>query len=212
MSLEGGSSNVRFFPNLLATEDAQEAWFDSTLKPHVSKLRAYLVVKYPAAPDLDDIVQESLIRTLKAAAAQTIRNPCSYLFRTARNMAIDALRHVYSSPFADVSYAMAAAVPDLVRGPIEIAETKFAAELIHRALALLPPQQRTAIKLRRLEGLSYHEVAARMGISTSTVDAHCYHGMKKLADMVRREVAGLPMVDPTKRRRRPVADVHGRVG
>ncbi len=43
---------------------------------------------------------------------------------------------------------------------------------LERALDTLPPRTRAAFVLSRREGLSYHEVAARMAISPKTVGVH----------------------------------------
>ena len=45
-------------------------------------------------------------------------------------------------------------------------------ELIQRVIDQLPPQRRRVYVLCKLEGLSYQEVAAELGISTATVNDH----------------------------------------
>jgi RNA polymerase sigma factor (sigma-70 family) len=52
------------------------------------------------------------------------------------------------------------------------------------ALDQLAPRCREAFVLGRIEGLSRREIAARMGISESTVRQHLMQGMRVLADLL----------------------------
>jgi RNA polymerase sigma factor (sigma-70 family) len=50
------------------------------------------------------------------------------------------------------------------------------------ALESLPPMRRRAVRLRIVHGLSYHDVAARLGCSEQAARAHVSRGLKRLAD------------------------------
>ena len=52
--------------------------------------------------------------------------------------------------------------------------------LLQQAVEQLSPQQRTAFKLQREEGLSYEEIGKRMGIATNTVRVHLHKAMESL--------------------------------
>ena len=62
---------------------------------------------------------------------------------------------------------------------------------IQEALGALPAQLRTTLVLRELEGLSYEELAARLGIPKGTVMSRLFHARKKMQALLR-DYAGLP--------------------
>ncbi len=59
-----------------------------------------------------------------------------------------------------------------------------------QALAQLPEKHRTILVLRELEGLSYEELAERLGIHKGTVMSRLFHARKKMQVLLR-DYAGL---------------------
>ena len=55
-------------------------------------LRAWLRARYDVRADLDDVVQEALLRVLRAKRDGTLRAVKPFLFAAARNLALDRLR------------------------------------------------------------------------------------------------------------------------
>jgi RNA polymerase sigma-70 factor (ECF subfamily) len=96
----------------------------------------------------------------------------AYLFKAARNRALNYLRHEgVSSTVLDDAVAEGRAIamgesPRDVQQDIEADELAGAAQ---RAVARLPARCRTAFTLCRAHGLSYAETAQVMGISEHTV-------------------------------------------
>ena len=54
-------------------------------------LRAFLLARYPSLPDADNLVQECLVRVLRAHEREPVLSPRGLLFATARNLALDGL-------------------------------------------------------------------------------------------------------------------------
>ena len=52
--------------------------------------------------------------------------------------------------------------------------------MIADVISSLPPQQQTAYKLSRDEGLSYQEIADRMHLSINTIKVHISQALKTL--------------------------------
>src|SRR3954471_16637281 len=67
-------------------------WFVTEMQPHRSALRAWLLARFPTLSDVDDVVQESFARVLRAHDTGPIRSTRALLFTTARNLALDAVR------------------------------------------------------------------------------------------------------------------------
>ena len=74
-------------------------WFVEQVLPHGRALHAWLRARFPSLSDAEDLTQEAYIRVLKAHEGGAIANPRAFLFTTARNLALNQLRHLhYSQP------------------------------------------------------------------------------------------------------------------
>lgn len=71
----------------------QSRWFAEEVLPHEAKLRAWLRGRFPAVTDVDDLVQDAYARLMEAHATGPIACPRALLFVTARNLALNHLRH-----------------------------------------------------------------------------------------------------------------------
>ena len=57
--------------------------------------------------------------------------------------------------------------------------------LVERALGELPPKRSEVCKLRLIDGLSYAQIADRLGICQKTVETQLARGLKSLRDRIR---------------------------
>jgi RNA polymerase sigma factor (sigma-70 family) len=161
-------------------------WFADEVQPHGSSLRAYLQGAFPAVRDTEDVVQESFLRLWKLRAAQPIRSAKAFLFTVARNIALDSVRRMRGSPIS--------AVPDLAALPVieedtdvpKAVSTSEEITLLVQALEALPARCREIIILRKFQGLSQKEVAARLRISELTVQEQVYRGVRRLEKILTR--------------------------
>ncbi len=56
---------------------------------------------------------------------------------------------------------------------------------MHQAIAALPERCRVVLTLRKLQGLSYRDIAQKLGISENTVDAHVCTGLFRCREYLR---------------------------
>ena len=172
----------------LDSESAQ--WFAAQVQPHEAALRAWLRARFPSLADRDDLVQESYLRILKAHAAGPIDSAKAFLFATARNLALNDLRHRRYAPIvlgendASVVLDESAPVPEAVARSQEI-------QILTEALQSLPARCREVFTLRRIHGLSIKETAARLGLSKKTVEAQCIIALRKCVVFFRQAQAPL---------------------
>lgn len=156
-------------------------------------------------PDLAwDVAQETFVRVhrslgdFKGDSAFT-----TWLFRIATHLSIDTVRKERTSRKEDLDDV---AESDLEGGGEGILATRLGTdprqnalrrelgEKIEEALATLPEKHRTILVLREIEGLSYEELAERLGIHKGTVMSRLFHARKKM-QVALREYAGI-RVDP----------------
>ncbi len=77
-------------PTVAADQKSDQArWFAEEVQPHESLLRSWLRGLFPSLSDVDDLVQESYARLIRARSAGKVDYAKAYLFTTARNVAHD---------------------------------------------------------------------------------------------------------------------------
>lgn len=102
----------------------------------------------------------------------------AWVYAIARYKLIDHLRRIKSAgvaiPVEDVANLFA----------LEAADATDPARDVTALLQHLPPKQRRAIQLIKLQELSVRDAAAQTGMSESDVKVSVHRGMKKLAALV----------------------------
>lgn len=77
-------------------------------------------------------------------------------------------------------------LPDLSRGPEELAVASDDGRRVSEALMELPTEFREAVVLRDLEGLAYEEISAALGVPIGTVRSRIARGRERLRDLLER--------------------------
>lgn len=157
-------------------------WFATEVQPHVAMLRAWLGARFDSRVDVDDIVQESLLRVVQARRNGTLRLAKPLLFTTARNLALDRLRRHGVSRTESLGEIDALNVLDECEDIPETVARNQELALLTEAIQSLPTRCRQILTLRKLYGLSQREIAERLGLSESTVCNQITIGIEKCTD------------------------------
>ncbi len=138
--------------------------FKSDLLEQIPYLRAFGRSLCGHPDRADDLVQETLVKALKARGQfQAGTNMRAWLFTILRNQYYsECRRDVRQRPW-DEETMMAS----LVTAPSQ--ESSMAVVDLYRALQTLPPEQREALVLVGAGGFSYEEVAAICGCAVGTI-------------------------------------------
>ncbi len=164
---------------------ATARWYLDEVQPHESALRGWLRRKFGAPSDVDDIVQESYLRLLRAREGGKITCVRAYLFGIAHHVAVELFRRrrvLREITGADLHE------PRLVDEGADVVERVSAQEelvLATEALKALPERCRTIVILRSFHGYSYREIAAQLGVAEETVRVQMARGIKKCAQFLR---------------------------
>ena len=172
------------------SDSESSRWFAEEVLPHEPKLRAWLRARFPGVTDADDLVQEAYVRLMQAHATGPIACPRAFLFVTARNLALNHLRHRRIERPEGAAEIDALAVADERAGIPEALAQSEDFQILVRAIQSLPERCRQIVTLRKIYGLSQQEVAARLGISEHTVEAQGGIGLRKCIEFFRRHGHG----------------------
>ena len=164
----------------------QTHWFAVEVQPHDAHLKAYVRGVFPAVRDVEDVVQESYLRVCKAQTAGSVVSARAFLFRIARNLALDLLRRERRSPIAQVGDLAALHVVEDRPDAAETVEARDRFAMLDEALAALSPRHRQIVILCKLQSKSHREVAALLGIAEKTVTEHVYRGVQRLGEELQR--------------------------
>lgn len=164
----------------------QARWFADEVYAHDSQLRAFLRGSFPSIRDVDDLVQESYLRLWRRQLVAPLRSARMFLYKIARHLAIDSLRHGERSPIKDVADWTRLAVLDDKPDAADTACTSEELDLLLEAIDALPPRCREIVILRKLRGLSQKEIARHMGITERTVEVQGTKGLDRCEKYLRR--------------------------
>ena len=135
--------------------------------------------------EIEDIVQETFIHSFAAARNQQIHNPQAFMFRTARNLALNCVNRAeqrLNTSIEDLDEFDFASDTDLLERQHHSEEmfVNFC-----RAVSSLPVHCRRVFILKKVYGLSQKEIASFLGISSSTVEKHIARGMTTTAEYLK---------------------------
>lgn len=171
-------------PNTVQIED-RSRWFAEEVQLHEGALRNYLRGRVPSASDVDDVIQESYLKILKAKPGKGIASIRAYLFTVARNTAFKLFRKEKIFSPVRVADLPSSWVVDEEQNVTHTANLRSQDALIAEAIARLPPRRRDMLLLRVADGLAPGEIAARLGVSESTVRTQLTRALGQCAHHLR---------------------------
>ncbi len=169
---------------LTAPEPAR--WFAEEIQPHERSLRSYLQGSFPSVPDVDDVVQESYLRMLRAKTAQPIRSAKAFLFTVARRLALDTVRRERASPIERAGGLEALHIIDDRADVSDDVVRRERVALLGQAIADLPAGCRAVFILHKIKGHSRRETATQLGLAEKTVEVQTAKAMRRCGEFLRR--------------------------
>lgn len=144
---------------------------------HKSEL-IYHVFQILHCQDLaEEIVQESFIKFSLELKKQLVEHPRCYLFRIAKNLALDYLKHQkVTDHYAQTQNPALMPVPESPSVE-QLASDQQKLDILRSVIAELPPRCRQAFTLHNIHGMSYSEIARELDISESGVEKHIMKGL-----------------------------------
>lgn len=130
-----------------------------------------------------DLVQDGFVRFLswarQNADVRLEANPRFFLWRIVGNLTIDFVRsvrtHGKTAPIEDFENVLVDPSPTADRH----LEARQQLAMLKAVLAELTADQRTALLLNRIDGLTHDEIAEKLGVSSSMVSKHIIAAMRR---------------------------------
>jgi RNA polymerase sigma factor (sigma-70 family) len=157
--------------------------FEEVVLPHLDAAFNYARWLTRNDADAEDVVQDAYLRALRFFSSLRNDDARAWLLTIVRNTWYGRFSHGHDSLTAvydDTEHDR----PDEGLGPEALAMQKQAVEEVQRAVQELPVDFREVIVLREIEGLSYKEIAAVVGIPIGTVMSRLARGRERLLGML----------------------------
>ena len=129
--------------------------------------------------DAEDLTQEVFVRVFRSLSSYTPGTFEGWLHRITTNLFLDLVRRRARIRFEALPDD-AERVPGREKGPAQHYDDTHCDDDVQAALDALPPDFRAAVVLCDLEGLSYEEIAATLGIKIGTVRSRIHRGRSQL--------------------------------
>lgn len=149
-------------------------------------LRAILHRFAPQPADLEDLLQETFSRlfSLDSGRRAEVQNVQAFAITTARHVAMNWVRHRSVVSIETLEDLSTLNVADDKADLEEIVHTHQQLVRVASGIAGLPDRAREAFVLRRVYGLTQHEIATKMGVSEGAVEQLLVRGIKRCAQLM----------------------------
>jgi len=165
-----------------ATNPLKKArWFEDEVHSHDARLKSYLRGSFPSV-DVEDVVQESYLRTWLADAASPVKSAKAFLFTVARHLALNSIQRERKSPVIAMPDLTVLDVMDEGRDAAEAAAISDEIALLADAFETLPVRCREIFILRKIQNIPQREVATIFNITESAVEKQVHAGFLRLEE------------------------------
>ena len=160
-----------------------DAWtapsWDEVVRTHSARVYrlAYRLTGNPY--DAEDLTQEVFVRVFRSLSSYTPGTFEGWLHRITTNLFLDQVRRKARIRF-DALPDDAERLPSNDRGPAQVYDDTHFDHDVQAALDALPADFRAAVVLCDLEGLSYEEISATLGVKIGTVRSRIHRGRSQL--------------------------------
>ncbi|MGI5127619.1 RNA polymerase sigma factor SigE [Pseudonocardia sp. CA-107938] len=168
-------------------EWAPPSW-DDIVRDHADRVYrlAYRLTGNPH--DAEDLTQETFVRVFRSLASYKPGTFEGWLHRITTNLFLDMVRRrarIRMEALPEDSDRIAGAGPE----PEQVFSDTHLDPDLQAALDELPPEFRAAVVLCDVEGLSYEEIGATLGVKLGTVRSRIHRGRAALRSAIERQRA-----------------------
>lgn len=164
----------------IAIHKGDEKAFKHLFELHYQSLVSFLTTYTQDKAMAEDFAQQAFFTLWeKRKSLKEGRSPKHYLFTVGHNLFIDHYRHQKTiiSSFAELKHQ---ALVDHIEEDKEYLEQRIAR--LKEIIEELPPNCREILRLSKMQGLQYKEIADHLGISQKTVESQMRIAFQKIRE------------------------------
>jgi RNA polymerase sigma-70 factor (ECF subfamily) len=177
---------------VLAVRDGDTTAFRGLVEKYQGRVYSMLYGMLRNREDARDVTQDAFVKAFHRLDSFRLESSFyTWLYRIAMNLAIDLIRKRKRRQTTSFEEDIATrdgdgeiAAVHHEDGPNKVLQRKRLYKRIMDAVETLPEDQKQAILLRELEGLSYKEISEIMGIPEGTVMSRLFYARKKLQQLL----------------------------
>jgi RNA polymerase sigma factor (sigma-70 family) len=153
--------------------------------------------------DAEDLTQEVFVRVFRSLSNYTPGTFEGWLHRITTNLFLDLVRRRQRIRFEGLAEDAAERLRGREPSPAQAYEDRHFDDDIQTALDALAPEYRAAVVLCDIEGLSYEEIAATLGVKMGTVRSRIHRGRAQLRDALAHRAPERQVPEERAARRKP---------
>jgi RNA polymerase sigma factor (sigma-70 family) len=168
----------------------QRSEFSRLYLATLTPLRHYLARMLSSEADAHDVAHDAYVRVYAAMSEKHIAHPRALLYTVARHLALNRLKRRNAGPIDGGNEGVVETVASPSPGIERLVMAREEWGRFRAAILTLPRGCQNVLVLCRVENLSHDEVAARLGISRSTVEKQLARGLRILRETMQPAGAG----------------------
>jgi RNA polymerase sigma-70 factor (ECF subfamily) len=158
--------------------------FEAVVVPHLDAAFNYARWLTRNDADAEDVVQDAAVRAFRFFSSLRGDNPRAWLLTIVRNTWNARMAQQMTRPRVTEYDETADARPDERLSPEALLAQRQTVDRVRQAVEDLPADFREVIVLRELEGLSYKEIAAIVGVPIGTVMSRLARARERLLGLL----------------------------
>ena len=132
--------------------------------------------------DAEDLTHDVFVRVFRSLHSYQPGTFEGWLHRITTNVFLDKMRRKQRIRFDSLPEDAAGRLPSREKGPEQTYHDSRFDDDVQRALDALTPEFRAAVVLCDIEGLSYEEISATLGVKLGTVRSRIHRGRAQLRE------------------------------
>ena len=146
--------------------------------------------------EIEDVLQEAFLKAFEAERKSHIRAPEAFLFKTAKNLALNVIssrRRRRTDTVADFEALPVISDVHVIANLNPETQQEIEDQLAHaqQVVQQLTPRVREVFVLRKVYGFSHKEISQELGIAISTVEKHVASGLQQMKRIEHRGQQGI---------------------
>ena len=138
--------------------------------------------------EAEDLIQDAFLKMQEyCERGGQVRQPEGFLVRTVLRLAANARRDAHRNLYCEEPVENLTLIVDTTPTPDEVLAGDQCLERMRDALDAVSRRTRDVFFMQRLDGLSYAQIAQRLGVSISAVEKHIATALAILADANQQE-------------------------